>query len=45
MTIGALNTIWEVGLDLPKDVSLLAYDDCEWFTALRPMLSTIASSL
>ncbi len=42
MTIGALKTIWEVGLDLPRDVSLLAYDDCEWFTALRPMLSTIA---
>lgn len=41
MTIGALKTIWEMGLDLPEDLSLIAYDDCEWFTALRPMLSTI----
>jgi LacI family transcriptional regulator len=41
LTIGALKTIWEVGLDLPRDLSLLAYDDSEWFTALRPMLTTI----
>ena len=30
-----------MGLDLPKNLSLLAYDDSEWFTALRPMLTTI----
>jgi LacI family transcriptional regulator len=28
-------------LDLPNDLSLLAFDDCEWFTALRPFMSTI----
>jgi LacI family transcriptional regulator len=41
VAIGTLKTIWEVGLDLPNDISLLAFDDCEWFTALRPFLSTI----
>jgi LacI family transcriptional regulator len=41
MTIGALQTIWEAGLELPKDVSLLAFDDCEWFTALKPFVSTL----
>jgi LacI family transcriptional regulator len=41
MTFGTLKTIGEVGLDLPNDLSLLAFDDCEWFTALRPFLSTI----
>src|SRR5215471_15603661 len=41
MTIGALQTLWEAGLELPKDVSLLAFDDCEWFTALRPFVSTL----
>jgi LacI family transcriptional regulator, galactose operon repressor len=41
LTIGALKTIWEVGLDLPRELSLVAYDDSEWFTALRPMLTTI----
>src|SRR5215470_165407 len=41
MTIGALQTLWEAGLELPKDVSLLAFDDCEWFTALKPFVSTL----
>jgi LacI family transcriptional regulator len=41
MTIGALQTVWEAGLELPKDVSLLAFDDSEWFTALKPFISTL----
>ena len=41
VAIGTLKTIWECGLNLPGDVSLLAFDDSEWFTALRPFLSTI----
>jgi len=41
VAIGTLKTIWEVGLDLPREISLLGFDDCEWFTALRPFLSTI----
>lgn len=41
VAIGTLQTIWECGLELPADISLLAFDDSEWFTALRPFLSTI----
>jgi LacI family transcriptional regulator len=41
MTIGALQTLWEAGLELPKDLSLLAFDDSEWFTALKPFVSTL----
>jgi LacI family transcriptional regulator len=41
MTIGALQSLWEAGLELPKDISLLAFDDSEWFTALRPFVSTV----
>jgi LacI family transcriptional regulator len=41
MTIGALQSLWEAGLELPKDVSLLAFDDSEWFTALKPFVSTV----
>jgi LacI family transcriptional regulator len=41
MTIGALQSLWEAELALPKDVSLLAFDDSEWFTALKPFVSTI----
>ncbi len=41
VAIGTLKTIWDTGLELPADISLLAFDDCDWFTALRPFLSTI----
>ena len=41
MTIGALQSLWEAGLELPKDISLLAFDDSEWFTALKPFVSTV----
>jgi LacI family transcriptional regulator len=41
MTIGALQSLWEAGLELPRDVSLLAFDDSEWFTALKPFVSTV----
>jgi LacI family transcriptional regulator len=32
--------LWKAGLELPKDISLLAFDDSEWFTALKPFVST-----
>jgi LacI family transcriptional regulator len=41
MTVGALQSVWEAGLELPKDISLLAFDDSEWFTALKPFVSTL----
>ncbi len=41
MTIAALQTLREAGLEVPKDVSLLAFDDSEWFTALKPFISTL----
>ena len=42
MTLGALKLIWQIGLNLPKDISLLAFDDSEWLTALRPFISTVS---
>ena len=41
MALGALRAIWETELALPEAISLLAFDDCEWMTALRPFLSTL----
>jgi LacI family transcriptional regulator len=41
MALGALRAIWEAGFALPETISLLAFDDCEWMTALRPFLSTL----
>ena len=42
MTTGALQAIAEAGLFVPNDISLLAFDDCEWFRSFRPFLSTIS---
>lgn len=41
MALGALRAIWEAELALLETISLLAFDDCEWMTALRPFLSTL----
>jgi LacI family transcriptional regulator len=41
MTVGALQSLWAAGLQLPKDMSLLGFDDSEWFTALKPFVSTL----
>jgi LacI family transcriptional regulator len=41
MTVGALQSVWAAGLQLPMDISLLAFDDSEWFTALKPFVSTL----
>ena len=41
MALGALRAVWEAGLKVPQTVSVLAFDDCDWMTALRPFLSTI----
>jgi DNA-binding LacI/PurR family transcriptional regulator len=42
MTVGALQVVAEAGLVIPKDISFLAFDDCEWFQAMRPFLSTVS---
>jgi LacI family transcriptional regulator len=41
MALGALRAIWAAGCALPETISLIAFDDCEWMTALRPFLSTL----
>src|SRR5258708_15918675 len=42
MTVGALQVVAEAGLVIPTDISFLAFDDCEWFQAMRPFLSTVS---
>jgi LacI family transcriptional regulator len=41
MTIGALRAIRDLGLRVPRDISLLAFDDPNWAPLLDPALSTI----
>ena len=41
MTIGALRAIRDLGLHVPRDVSILAFDDPTWTPFLDPPLSAI----
>lgn len=40
-TLGAMKAIRGLDLDLPRQVSLLAFDDADWMTVLRPYLSAV----
>jgi LacI family transcriptional regulator len=42
MTLAALKLISQLEIALPKDISLLGFDDSEWLTALRPYISTVS---
>jgi LacI family transcriptional regulator len=41
-TLGAIKAIRAVGLDFPKDVSLLGIDDADWMAVLHPYISAVA---
>jgi LacI family transcriptional regulator len=41
-TLGAVKAIRALALDFPGDISLLAFDDTDWMTVLRPYLSAVA---
>lgn len=41
-TLGAMKAIRASGLDCPGAVSLLAFDESDWMTVLRPYLTAIA---
>lgn len=42
MTIGALQALSDAGVGLGEDIALVAFDDVEWATALRPPLTVVA---
>ncbi len=42
MTLGAIDAIQEAGLEVPRDISLIAFDDLPWTTILRPPITVIA---
>lgn len=41
VTLGALRAQQECGLDIPREMSLLAFDDFEWLRLLQPPVSAI----
>lgn len=42
MTFGLLNAVKELGLQCPRDVSLLGFDEFDWYDLISPRLTTIA---
>jgi len=41
-TIGAMRAARQLGIDVPRDVALVAYDDFEWADLFHPRLTVIA---
>lgn len=43
--VGAYHTVWRLGLDVPGELSLVAYDDMPLAEYLRPPLTTVRAPL
>ncbi len=42
LTVGTLRAIHERGLNIPHDLSLVAFDDMEWMSLISPKLTVVA---
>ncbi len=42
MTAGALGAIRELGLQIPRDVALVGFDDLDWTTLVEPPITVVA---
>jgi LacI family transcriptional regulator len=42
MTLGAIDAILDARLEMPRDISLVAFDDGPWATLMRPPLTVVA---
>jgi LacI family transcriptional regulator len=41
-TLGAIKAIQSLQLAMPRDISLIGFDDFDWMTALRPYVTAVA---
>jgi LacI family transcriptional regulator len=41
-TLGAIKAIQSLQLQMPRDISLIGFDDFDWMTALRPYVTAVA---
>lgn len=42
LTVGALHGIKDRGLIIPEDISIVAFDDMEWYSVITPTLTAVA---
>ncbi len=42
MTLGLMQAVTEAGLDCPRDIAVVGFDDFPWSTAFRPRLTAVA---
>lgn len=42
MTLGMVRAVQEQGLDCPRDIAVVGFDDFPWATAFRPRLTVVA---
>lgn len=42
MSMGAITAVLEAGLRLPEDISLVGFDDMEWYPIFKPAISAVA---
>lgn len=45
MAVGALHAAWEAGIEVPRELSVVGFDDNMLATAVRPKLTTVAQPL
>jgi LacI family transcriptional regulator len=43
MAMGVLDVAGELGLNVPRDLAVVGYDDLEWASLVRPRLTTVAN--
>jgi LacI family transcriptional regulator len=41
VAIGLLRALWELGVSVPEDVSVIGFDDIQWAAVVSPSLTTI----
>ncbi len=45
LVLGVLEAIHEAGLQIPDDISVVSFDDADWWTVVQPPLSVVAQPM
>ncbi|MHC1770276.1 MAG: LacI family DNA-binding transcriptional regulator [Flexilinea sp.] len=45
LTVGTIHAIMDRGMSIPEDISIIAFDDMDWYTIINPKLTAIAQPI